>query len=215
MSAVSRTGLVALCVLAAQTAAPQPTPIYGAESPQAVMAAMEKAIAADDFPAVISLISPSKRKELAEDAITGLIVALNFMDPDKPAAGDTPMPESERAARRKSYRAAVEVARETLRPHGLDGLIGQAPLTPLSKDIFELALTRTDTVVLMRSLYAALDRIGGVLGIDRSDERKLLMTFGAVTDFEITGDTATAKAEADTIEFERLSGRWYLKRPER
>lgn len=215
MSAVSRIGLVALCVLAAQTAAPQSTPIYGAESPQAVMAAMEKAIAADDFPAVISLITPSRRKELAEDAVTGLIVALNFMDPDKPAAGGTPVPESERAAKRKSYRAAVDVARETLRPHGLDGLIGQAPLTPFSKDIFELALTRTDTVVLMRSLYAALDRIGGLLGMDRSDEKKLLMTFGTVTDFEITGDTATAKSDADTIEFERLQGRWYLKRPDR
>ena len=76
-----------------------------------------------------------------------------------------------------------------------------------------LALSRTDTVVLMQSLYSALDRIGKLLGTERTDEKKLQMTFGKVTDFVINGDSATAKANGDPIEFERLDGRWYLKPP--
>jgi hypothetical protein len=216
MLAGFRVWLAALCLVAARPSfAQQPAPIYGADSPQALVATLEKAMAIDDFAAVMPLISPSGRKELAEDAITALIVALDFMDPDKPAGGGAPVPDAEREAKRTSHLAAVDVARETLKPHGLDGLIGESPISPLSKDVFELALTRTDTVVLMRSLFDALDRIGKLLGIKRGDEKRLPMTFGNVTDFEISGDAATAKADGSTIEFERLQGRWYLKPPDR
>jgi hypothetical protein len=214
MSAGFRMCLVALCLLAAQPSSLQPTPVYGAESPQALIAQMEKAMAVDDFGAVMPLISPAGRKEMAEDAITALIVALSFLDPDNPAPGSDPVPEAERDTKRKNHRAAVEVARETLKPYGLAGLIGQSPISPLTKDVFELALTRADTVVLMRSLFAALDRIGTLLGMERSDEKKLPMTLGNVTDFQVTGDTATAKGDGQTIEFERLQGRWYLKPPD-
>jgi len=205
----------AFVVFAAQAITTQISPTYGAESPQAVVAAMEKALAADDFGAVMPLISPTGRKDLAEDAVTALIVTLNFTDPDKPSTGSAALTAAERAVKRATHRAAVEIARETLRPHGLDGLIGQAPLSPLSKDVFALALDRTDTVVLMQSLYAALNRISQLLGMERSDEKKLPMTFGSVTDYEVSGDTATAKTTGQTIEFERLDGRWYLKAPDK
>ena len=215
MPAGFRLCVAAICLSVAAQARAQMTPPYGADSPQALIAAMEKAIAADDFGAVMPLISPAGRRELAEDAVTALIVALNFMDPDKAAAGGAGVPDAEREMKRKNHQAAVEIARETLRPHGLDGLLGEAPLSPLSKDVFALALTRTDTVVLMQSLYSALDRISKLLGTERTDEKKLPMTFGRVTDFEINGDTATAKADGDPIEFERLQGRWYLKPPDK
>lgn len=213
MPAGFRFAVATLCLSVAAPAVGQPTPTYGADSPQALMAAMEKAIAADDFGAVMPLISPSGRQELAEDAITALIVALNFMDPDKATAGGATLTDAERETKRRNHQAAVEVARQTLSPHGLDGLLGQAPLSPLSKDVFVLALSRTDTVVLMQSLYAALDRIGKLLGTERTDEKKLQMAFGKITDFAINGDSATAKADGDPIEFERLDGRWYLKPP--
>lgn len=212
MPAGFRCAVAALCLSAAAPAFAQLTPTYGADSPQELMAAMEKAIAADDFGAVMPLVSPAGRQELAEDAITALIVALNFMDLDKAAASVT-ITEAERETKRRNHQAAMQVARETLSPHGLDGLLGQAPLSPLSKDVFALALSRTDTVVLMQSLYAALDRIGTLLGTERTDEKKLPLTFGKVTDFAINGDSATAKADGDPIEFERLDGRWYLKPP--
>jgi hypothetical protein len=205
-----------LVILAtARPASGQPAPVYGAESPQSLIATMEKALAVDDFAGIMPLISPAGRKELAEDAISALIVTLSFTDPDKPSADNAPIPEEERETRRQNHRAAIEVARETLRPHGLDGLIGQSPISPLTKDVFELALTRADTVVLMRSLFPALDRIGTLLGVERSDEKKLPVTFGKVSDFQVSGDTATATAAGDTIEFEKLQGRWYLKRPDK
>ena len=135
-----------------------------------------------------------------------LILALNFLDPDSKAPGSKPVPDSEREARRRSYRAAVDVARQTLQPHRLDGLIGQAPLAPATKDIVELALANADTVVLMRSLFAALERIGALLNMERGGEKKMPWTFGKVTDYQVTGDHATAKADAETIEFERVDG---------
>ena len=216
MSAGVRTWCVVICALAARSLfAQQLSPIYGAESPQALVATMEKALAADDFAAVMPLISSAGRKEMAEDAITALIVTLSFTDPDNPSAGNTPLSAAERDAKRQNHRAAVEVARETLRPHGLDGLIGQSPISPLSKDVFALALNRTDTVVLMRSLFASLDRIATLLGLERGDEKKLPLTFGKISDFAVTGDTATAKIEGGTVEFERVDGRWYLKPPDK
>jgi hypothetical protein len=215
MPAGSCRAFAAIVALAAQASATQISPTYGAESPQALVAAMEKALAADDFGSVMPLISPAGRKELAEDAVTALIVTLNFTDPDKPSTGSVPLSAAERDAKRASHRAAVDVARETLRPHGLDGLLSQAPLSPLSKDVFALALDRTDTVVLMQSLYSALDRISKLLGMERSDEKKLPLTFGNVTDYQVSGDTATAKTAGDTLEFERIDGRWYLKPPDK
>jgi hypothetical protein len=215
MPAGSCRAFAAVVALAVQATATQISPTYGAESPQALVSAMEKALAADDFGSMMPLISPAGRKELAEDAVTALIVTLNFTDPDKPSTGSASLSPTERDAKRVSHRAAVEVARETLRPHGLDGLLGEAPLSPLSKDVFALALDRTDTVVLMQSLYSALDRISTLLGMERSDEKKLPLTFGNVTGYQVSGDTATAKTDGDTIEFERLDGRWYLKPPDK
>ena len=211
MSAVLRVSLIAICLLMTAYPSTQVTPVYGAESPQAVMAAMERAIAADDFSAVMPLVSPDGRKDLAEDAISGLILALKFLDPDGSAPEMTSIPEPEREAKRRSYRAAVDVARTTLRPHRLDGLIGQAPISPNTRDIMELALSKTDTVVLMRSLFAALEQIRVLLNMEHGDEKKMPWNFGKVASYEINGDHATAKTDDQTIEFERVDDRWYFK----
>ena len=215
MPAGSCNVFLAVVAFAAQATAIRISPTYGADSPQTLVATMEKALAADDFGSVIPLISPAGRKDLAEDAVTALIVALNFTDPDKSSTGSAALTAAEREVTRANHRAAVEIARNTLRPHGLDGVIDQAPLSPLSKDVFALALDRTDTVVLMQSLFSALDRISTLLGTERSDEKKLPMTFGTATDYQVSGDTATARTSGQTIEFERLEGRWYLKAPDR
>lgn len=216
MSAARRVTLIALCLFAAAvpSSVQKPTsPVYGAESPQAVMAAMETATAADDFNAMLPLISPQGREDLADDAITALVLALNFLNPDDPMPGTTPVAPAEIESKRKSYRAALDIARDALRPYALDTLIGQPPLAPRTKDALDAALPKADTVVLMRSLYAALQQIGTTLGMEKTDEKKVPWTFGKVTDYQISGDIATARTATDTIEFERIEGRWYLKPP--
>jgi hypothetical protein len=127
--------------------------------------------------------------------------------------GSKPIPPAELEAKRKNYRAAVDVARQTLRPYGLDKLIGQPPLSPEVKDVLEAALTNADTVTLMQSLFTSLEKIGTLLGMEKSDDKKLPWTFGKVSDYQVTGDSATAKTDTDTIEFERVDGRGYLKPP--
>jgi hypothetical protein len=215
MSAARCASLIAVCLLAAGMPATQPkiVPVYGAESPQAVMSALQSAIAADDFNAMLPLISPQGRQDLADDAITALILALNFLDPDNPMPGSTPIPPSAIESRRKAYAETLDVARETLRPFGLGGLVGKPPLSPVTKDTLDAVLTHTDTVVLMRSLYATLQQISRLMGIEKTDEKKIPWSFGTVSDYQITGDTATAKSGTDTLEFERIDGRWYLKAP--
>lgn len=216
MSAARRITLIALCLFAAGVPSVHQkpvAPVYGAETPQAVMTAMEAAIAADDFNAMLPLISPQGREDLANDAITALVLALNFLNPDDPMPRTTPVPPGELESKRKNYQAALGIARDALRPYALDTLIGQPPLAPRTKDALDAALAKADTVVLMRSLYTALQQIGTTLGMEKTDEKKVPWRFGKVTDYQISGDTATARTGTDTIEFERIQGRWYLKPP--
>jgi hypothetical protein len=140
-------------------------------------------------------------------------MALAFSNPDDPMPGSKPLPKAELDKRKKGYASAVDLVRQTLRPHGLDSLIGQPPMAPKSQETLKAALAKADTVVLVTSLLTAMDRIGPMLGMQKSDSKKVPFTFGKVTNFQVKGDRATAKAATEVLEFERVQGRWYLKPP--
>jgi hypothetical protein len=129
-----------IAALLAQTTAPQ----YGADSPQAVIAALQKPIAADDLAAAIAYIAPASRQRLA----------------------------------------AVSAA-----------------------------VAKADTVALVRNLMAAYARIETMLQMEKSNVRRVPFSFGAASTYQITGDRATARAGAETLQFERIQGRWYIAVP--
>jgi hypothetical protein len=62
-------------------------------------------------------------------------------------------------------------------------------------------------------MYAALTKIGPLLGLKKDVKPEPLVPVGTVTDYKITGDTATAKNGAETMKFTRIAGRWYVEPP--
>lgn len=201
-------------VLAAAPQARQNAPsVYGGDSPQAVVAALQKAIAGDDFKATLPYISPDSRRALADDAIGGLLIVIAFTNPDDAMPGKKPLPPAELAAKRKGYRAVVDLARQTLEPHGLDGIVGKPALAPETQKAVAAALARTDTVVLMGSLVDAMEKIGPLLGMKNDDDPRIPFRIGAVTDYRVAGDAASAKSEGESLEFVRIDGRWYFAPP--
>jgi hypothetical protein len=63
------------------------------------------------------------------------------------------------------------------------------------------------------SLYGAMTKMGPLLGMKQNPKPEPLVSVGAVTGYKIDGDTATAQNGAETMEFVRIGGRWYIEPP--
>ena len=201
--------------LVSVAAAGQTAPVYGGATPQEVVAALQKAAKSNDFIGAIPFISPDGRKELANEGVTGVIMVLAFTDPDDPMPGGKPLAKAELDAKRKSYRAAVDLAKATLKPHGLDGFIGKPAMSAEAQKAIDSALAKTDTVALMTSLMGTMEKLGPMLGMSKNEKggQKVPFNFGNVTDYKIAGDKATAKNGAETLDFVRVGGRWFITPP--
>ena len=203
--------LVPMLLAAAALPLAQGTIARGAASPQEAVAAFKKAVAANDVAAALPLFSPAGLKELASEGVAGMLMILAFADPEDPMPG-TPAPT---AAQRKQYQQAVALVRQTLKPYGMDGLIGKPPLAAGTQSAIDAALGKADALALTTSLFATLMKIAPMLGMKETADASPLPQFGDVTDFSISGDTATARDGARTIDFVRVGGRWYLTPPSR
>ena len=190
----------------------QPSKPYGAASPQDVVAVIKKAGAAGDMMMAIPVISPRGLKEIANEGVSGTLMVLAFSDPDDPMPGATPS-KAELEAKRKSYKAAVELAKATLKPYGLDTVIGKPALSPDTQKTIDTAIAKADNVALITSLFGALTKMGPMLGMKKKPEPELPITLGNVTGYKISGDTATAQNGAETVQFVRIDGRWFIEPP--
>jgi hypothetical protein len=186
---------------------------YGGDTPQAVVVGLQQAMKADNFAAAMPFISPAGRRELASESISALLMFFASADPNDAVPGSVPLSKAERDAKRKAYRTAVDTVRRTLKPHGLDKVIGRPPLAQETQQTIDTAVARADTVLLAASLMSMMDRFGPMLGMQKGDRPKVPFTLGAVTGFRIDGDRATARAARETLEFERIDARWYLRPP--
>ena len=200
--------LIAGTVSVAQVAKP-----YGAASPQEVVAAIQKAAAANDMLAALPVISPAGLKEIGSDGVTGLLMVLAFSDPSDPMPGRSKPSKAELDAQQKKYNTAMDLAKTTLKPYGLDTMIGKPVLADDTQKAINGALDKADNVVLITSLYGALTKIGPLLGMNKDAKPEPLVAVGTVTDYRINGDTATAKNGAETMTFLRIGGRWYVEPP--
>jgi len=187
--------------------------VYGAATPQEVVAGMQKAMATGDLGALMPFIAPSGRAELATDGVTGVLMLLAFSNPDDQMPGSKPLPAAELEAKRKGYREASALAKQTLRPFGLDTLIGKPAMSTDSQKAIARAIDKADTVALTSSLFAAMTRMGPMLGMTKSNTLPELFKTDQVTDYRVSGDRATAKAGSETINFIRIDGRWYAEPP--
>ena len=199
--------LIAAAVPLAQVAKP-----YGAASPQEAVAAITKATAANDMLLALPVISPSGLKQIASDGVSGVLMVLAFSDPDDPMPGNKPS-KTELDAQRKKYKQALSLAVAMLKPYGLEGVIGKPALADATQKTIEAALDKADNVALITSLYGALTKMGPLLGMKQSPKPEPLVDLGTVTGYKVNGDSATAQNGAETLQFVRIDGRWYLEPP--
>jgi hypothetical protein len=186
---------------------------YGAATPQDAVAAIRKATAANDMLTAIPVISPSGLKQIASEGVTGVLMVLAFSDPDDAMPGSTKPSKTELDAQRKKYKEALNYATGALKPYGLDGMIGKPVLADATQKAIDSAIDKADNVALITSLYGALTKMGPLLGMKQSPKPDPLVNVGDVTGYKITGDRATAQNGAETMEFVRIDGRWYIEPP--
>ena len=202
------TALVVAAVPLAQTAKTR-----GAATPQEAVATVKKAIAAGDMSTVFSMISPNGLKSLSGEGVTGMLMALAFSDPDDAMPGAPKPSKTELDAKRKAYKDALAIATQTLKPYGLDTLIGKPVLATPTQNAINAALEKADTFALMTSLYAALTKIGPMLGANKDGRGPQLLDIGTVSNYKIAGDKATAMNGAEVISFSKFDGRWFMEGP--
>jgi len=90
---------------------------------------------------------------------------LAFSDPDDAMPGSVKPAPAELDAQRKKYKAALDVATATLKPYGLDTLIGKPVLAPKVQKSIEAALDKADNTTLIASLFGAMVKMGPMLGM--------------------------------------------------
>jgi hypothetical protein len=199
-----------VCLLPTPSIA-QPAPtVYGAESPQAVVAALQLAVKNNDALGVMAFIAPMPRREFAAQIVSALLIFFRVANPDDHEPGDTPPSKRELDAKRKAYRAAANTARKTLKPYGLDKIIGRQAMEPETERMIASAVAKIDTVMLLRTMASLTEQIGPTLGMKRGDNPTLPLELGTVTNYQIDGDRATARNARETLEFQRVAMRWYL-----
>jgi hypothetical protein len=185
----------------------------GAASPQEVVAALTKATAANDMLQALPVISPAGLKQIANEGVSGLLMVLAFSDPDDPMPGGPKPSKTELDAKRKQYRQAVDLATQIVKPYGLDTLIGKPALAPETQKSLDAALNKADNLALITSLYGALTKMGPLLGMKENPKPTPLVKIGTVSAYKINGDRASAQNNAETLQFIRINGRWYIEPP--
>jgi hypothetical protein len=185
----------------------------GAASPQEAVAALQKSTAAGDMLQALPVISPAGLKQMANEGITGMLMVLAFSDPDDAMPGSAKPSASELAAKRKSYKQAVDLSTQALKPYGLDTMIGKPALSDDVQKTLNAALDKTDNAAVVTQLYGALVKIAPLLGIRQTPKPEPLVKLATVSDYKINGDKATAKNGAEMLNFVRIGGRWFVEPP--
>ncbi len=185
----------------------------GAATPQEAVAVIKKAAAADNFLLALPVISPAGLKTIANEGVSGLVMLLAFSDPDDTMPGAPKPPKAELDAQRKKYNEVLNLAKATLKPYGLDAVIGKPPMAPETQKTINASLDKADNFTLITSLFGAMVKMGPMLGMAEAPNPQPLGNIGTVTGYKIDGDKATAQNGAETMDFVRIGGRWYIEPP--
>src|SRR5688572_4431027 len=161
------TVLLGLLVIVPGGAVPlaQGTKASGAATPQEAVAVIKKASDSNDMLLALPVISPRGLKVIAGEGVTGVLMVLAFSDPDDAMPGSAKPAKAELDAQRKSYLQAKNLATQVLKPHGLDTMIGKPVLAPEVQKSIDAALDKTDNATLITTLFAAMVKMGPLLGM--------------------------------------------------
>lgn len=182
----------------------------GAESPQAVVDVLKKAADTKDFLGALQVISPAGLKEVAKEGVVGVVLLVALSNPDDPMPGAPKPSSSELAAKRKQYKQVLMQVSQTLKPYGLDTLIGKPVMGTQAQKSLDAALDKADNFALITSLYGVLPKLAPMVGMKEDPTPELPVKVGTVNAYKVNGDRATARNDGQTIDFIRINGRWYL-----
>ena len=198
----------------------------GADTPQALVARLQAASAAQDLPGLFACLAPDARREMALVVVAGVGMMVAFMGMGSTmgselaegmaegATGEELSAEAKAeldAGRRETEAKAAEMQKRyesILERHGVAAMM--ADERPLPEDpaarTAELRrlFAKTDEIALLGDLLGMMDELG------HDEAKPPLRVPPEVTDYRIDGDRATARAGDETIEFVRVEGRWYV-----
>lgn len=215
--------LVASLAIVPGVALAAPVEPPGAASPEALVARLNKAQAAGDLGELVNCIEPEGRAEMSGVFLAGALMMVSFMDlggemaagmaegmagEEMTAEQKAEMEKGKQEAAKKSQAAKASLS-AVLEKHGLPDLLDEG--VELPEEGPDSLLSNVDQGALVRDLMGVLEGIG----LDASEEAGSEMPVSAtITDYEVDGDRATARAGEETVEFVRLEGRWFLEAPE-
>ena len=202
------------------------TPL-GADTPQALVARVNKASEAKDVAEITACLDRESRMEMSVMMMLGAVMMVGFMgmgaemaegmadamgDGSEETKKKTAAGKAEVAAKAEKATAALSA---TFKKHGLPDLMDDKAREGAADP--KVLMAKIDHPSFVRDMLAILESVGE----GKKDEGdgdgpggKMPDTKN-VTDYKISGDTATARAGDETIEFVKEDGRWFMKMPEK
>lgn len=203
---------------------------HGAESPQALVARMEKAAATGDVPEMMACVAPDARREMALALVAGAGMMVAFMGMGGAMAAEmgeafaegmtgeetTPEQKAEIEAGEQAMAAkAAELQKRyegILERHGVAAMMDDETPIPDDPAARSAALAKmfedTDDVALIADLLGLMGELGE--SEDAGGPKAPVELPDGVTDYRIEGSRATARSGDETIEFVEVDGRWYF-----
>jgi hypothetical protein len=195
----------------------------GADSPEALVLRLTAAREAGDFGELAACLTPATRSELALTMIEtvpeiGTLILLRQLNEslatvrataEAVKAGRQPPPEAaSMSARAERNRAAKEERDRSyqalLAKHGLTWFLGR-PTSGTSREEARQHLSGTDQLLLLEDLAQMLGAWGQTPLLSG-----MMEPYAAITDLQVSGDSATADGGRILLEMAKIEGRWYL-----
>jgi hypothetical protein len=196
-----------------------------------VVARLRIAAEKNDFPGIVDCIAPAQRREMAAGLVLGTTMMVAFLDmgssmgmgmaegmADAVGDGSGPTPEQKEQMAKAKAEADRKVADLRARHdaimdrYGLkkrmEAMQGENKADGTPEEAVGRLLEGVDDRALIADLMGFMGAIGESQG--KADAGNPLKLPAEVTDYEIEGDHATAKAGDETLRFVKVDGRWYL-----
>jgi hypothetical protein len=226
-------GSVAVLLFAHVTrvGAATPTPL-GAATPQAVVERISKAATTKNLSEMVACLDEKSRQEMALALVAGATMFVAFMgmgsemasgmaqgmseaSGQKPKAEDkAKMDKAKAEAKAKTTKAKASLS-AVFKKHGLPDFLDEKAKLPEKEKSAEI-LKNVDTPALVNDLFAFMGTIGEAKDVDPTKDGPIPIPSTAdVKNYKISGNKATAKAGAETLEFVKEGDAWFLHPPEK
>lgn len=196
------------------------TPL-GAATPQDLVARLTRAAETRNLAEIAACVDPKSRTELTMGLLIGATMMIAFAGMGSEMAegmaqamGGEQKPADKAAADKKKARAQADLAKAkaqlsaVFKKHGLPDLMDESAALPQEEGAAEKMLARVDQPALAADLLGVMQAAGG--DKMKGNEAGPIDAPKDVGDYKIAGDKATARAGAETLDFVKIDGKWFL-----